>query len=116
MNQAAKLSPELQSALDTPLYCTGESECKLMWERAIFYISTTSRWQLRVQTNNLIETEGVPANYYALAYSVAREPMGEGRYRLASQTWCGLKGFQCRPHADEGLARLKYYIRTGQKS
>lgn len=111
----ADLSPELQTAFDTPLYCTGEKECKLMWERAIYFVSTSSRWPLISQTNNLIETEGVPKDYYGLAYSIVREPMGEGRYRIATQAWCGLPAAACRPHADEGVARAKLYMRTGQK-
>ncbi len=115
-NRTADLSPELRDAFETELYCTGDAQCKLMWERAVYYVATTSRWSLQAQTNNLIETEGVPNNYYALGYSITREPMGEGRYRIETRAWCGLKRSQCRPHADEGVARAKFYIRTGKKA
>ena len=38
-NRTADLSPELRDAFETELYCTGESQCKLMWERAVYYLS-----------------------------------------------------------------------------
>ncbi|MFF7399448.1 hypothetical protein ACFZAI_23550 [Achromobacter sp. NPDC008082] len=110
----ATLSPELQKALDTPLYCSEASECKLVWERGIYYVANNSRWRVMAETSNLIETEYPDKGYYGLAYRITREPMGNGRYRISTQAWCGLKDWQCKPHADEGVARAKYYMMTGQ--
>lgn len=115
VNRSANLTPELQNALDTPLYCNNASECKLMWERGIYYVANNSKWRVVAETSNLIETERPYKNYYALAYSITREPMGEGRYRIATAAWCGLQDWVCRPHADEGIARAKYYMKTGQQ-
>ncbi len=109
------MSPELQTAYDTPLYCNGPEECKLIWERASYFVATESRWQVIALTDNLIETEGVPRGYYPLAYSIAREPMGKGRYRIMTQSWCGVGPNGCRPRADIGVARAKHYMRTGEK-
>lgn len=113
--RTANLTPELQNALDTPLICSTASECKLMWERGIYYVANNSKWRVVAETSNLIETEHPYTNYYALAYSITREPMGDGRYRISTRAWCGLKDWKCRPHADEGLARAKYYMKTGQQ-
>ncbi|MFJ1302778.1 hypothetical protein ACILG0_22685 [Pseudomonadota bacterium AL_CKDN230030165-1A_HGKHYDSX7] len=109
------LSPELRTALDTPLICKGEAECKLMWERGIYYVANNSRWQMVAQTSNLIETDSVPRGSPHLSYSITREPLGGGSYRIATQAWCGGSERFCKPNAPEAIARAKLYMRTGQR-
>ena len=112
--RAPTLAPELQQALDTPLYCNNDSECQLMWERGVYFVANNSRWRIMAETRNLIETEYVPDGWYPLAYRITREPMGNGRYRIATTAWCGVEEVRCKPHPDYGIARAKFYMRTGQ--
>lgn len=111
----AELSPELRNALETQIYCSTASQCKLIWERGIYYVANYARWPIVAETANLIETEHPYNGRTGLAFRITREPMADGSYRIATTAWCGLSDHQCKPHADEGIARAKYYMMTGQR-
>lgn len=111
---APKLDAELQRELDLPLYCTNESECKSMWERATYFVNANAGFKIQLHNDTIIETYN-PSEYSPkLAFSISREPLGDGRYQIWTKAWCG-NMFGCQPHQAEGIARAKRYIRTGQK-
>lgn len=111
---ATTLSRELRDELNTPLYCEGEDECKVMWERASFFVNTNAGFKIQIHNDTLIETYN-PTDYSTrLAYSISKEPLGDGRYQIWTIAWCAsMSG--CTPHYNEGIARAKQYIRTGKK-
>ena len=110
-----KLSPDLQSEFGKPLFCEGESECKLMWERATFFVTSNAAYKMQIHNDTVIQTYNPSENSPGLAFSVTKEPLGEGRYQIWTKAWCA-NVFGCHPNHIEAIARAKKYIRTGQKS
>ena len=107
-----KLSTELQSEFDEPLYCDGENECKMMWERATYFINKNAGFKLQIHNETIIETYNPAQNSPKLAFSVSREPLGNGKYRIWTKAWCN-NMFGCQPNHIEAIARAKQYIRIG---
>ena len=111
--QLPKLSPSLQEAYDSPLLCESEDECKLMWERATFFVSKNAGFKMQIHNDNLIETYNPTDGSTALAFSISKEPLGGGRYRIWTKAWCA-NMFGCTPNQHEATARAKRYIRDGR--
>ena len=109
-----KLSAELQRELDTPLYCDNEGECKIMWERATFFVNANAGFKLQIHNDTVIQTYNPTDHSVSLAFSISREPKGDGRYQIWTKAWCA-NMFGCQPNQYEAIAKAKRYIRTGQK-
>lgn len=111
---APKLTADLQRELDTPLYCENDAECKVMWERATFFVNSNAGFKIQIHNDSIIETYN-PSEYSpSLAFSISREPLGGGRYQIWTKAWCA-NMFGCQPNQAEAIARAKQYMRTGQK-
>lgn len=108
------LPPELQSEIDTPLYCQGENECKTMWERATFFVNANAGFKLQVHNDTIIQTYNPSDNSPRLAFSISKEPLGDGKYQIWTKAWCA-NMFGCHPNQYEAVARAKRYMRTGVK-
>ena len=108
-----RLSPELQYELDTPLYCEGEEECKVMWERATFFVNENAGFKIQVHNDTIIQTYNPSKYSTSLAFSIYKEPLGNGRYQIWTKAWCSW--FVCKPNPIEAITRAKRYIRTGVK-
>lgn len=108
------LPPELQSEIDTPLYCQGENECKTMWERATFFVNANAGFKLQVHNDTIIQTYNPSDNSPRLAFSISKEPLGDGKYQIWTKAWCA-NMFGCHPSQYEAVARAKRYMRTGVK-
>ena len=109
-----QMSADLQKEFDTPLYCEGEEQCGLIWERATYFVSTNAGFKIQIHNDTLIETYNPSENSPRLAFSISREPLGNGRYRIWTKAWCA-NIFGCNPNHYEAIARAKRYMRTGQK-
>ena len=108
-----KLSSEVQYELDRALYCQTEDDCKAMWERATYYVSTHAGYKMQIVSDTVIETHNPTQHSTALAFKVTKEPVGTGQYRLWTTAWCA-NMFGCVPNKFEAIAKAKYYIRTGE--
>lgn len=107
-----KFTPEMQAELDSPLICSSPQECKEMWERATYFVSTAAGFKLQIANDSIIETFNPSPNSPHLAMRVVREPLGGGRYRIAVSAWCD-NIFGCQPNQKVAIAAGKRYIRTG---
>jgi hypothetical protein len=108
------LSPELKDEYEKPLHCFDADECKLMWDRATFFVNTNAGFKIQIHNDNLIQTYN-PSQYSpALAFSISKEPLGDGSYRIWTKSWCD-NAFGCKPNQIEAIARAKRYMRTGVK-
>lgn len=113
-HQQKPLSPELQGELDAPLYCTGEQECKALWERAAFFVNTNAGYKIQILSDTTIQTYN-PAKYSPkLAFTITKEPLEEGKYRIWTTVWCA-NAFGCNPDRAVTAALAKRYMRTGKK-
>ena len=110
----AALSPELKSELGTPLYCETEEECKVMWERATYFVNANAGFKIQIHNDTIIETYNPSEHSVKLAFSITKEPMGNERYRIWTKAWCA-NMFGCQPHPEEAIAKAKLYMRTGAK-
>jgi len=110
----SQLSSELQKELNTPLYCEEGISCKDMWERATYFVKSNSGFKLQILNDNVIETYNPTSNSPSLAFSISKEPLGDGKYKIWTKAWCN-NIFGCQPNHWEAMARAKRYMRTGQK-
>ncbi|MCK7546155.1 hypothetical protein MLC59_18515 [Marinobacter bryozoorum] len=113
-NNQADLSPELQNELDKPLYCEGEADCKAVWERATFFVNNNAGFKLQIHNDTIIQTFNPTQNSPRLAFSISKEPLGDGRYQIWTKAWCA-NMFGCQPNQYEAIAKAKKYMRTGNR-
>ena len=81
---------------ETVPVCTGEAECKVMWEAAQIWVAQHSRMKIQTATDVLIETYGGGANSATLAMRVLKVPQGGGVYRIEFDGGCN-NIFGCVP-------------------
>ncbi len=79
----------------TPIYCSTAKECEIKWSKAIQWIVKFSYWKIRIQTDNLITTEG-PLDTTEVAYRVQKIPLGNSQYKITMDLGCG-NIFGCVP-------------------
>lgn len=110
--QEPELPAELQPYWNTALYCEGDAECKKMWERATYFVNANAGFKLQILNDNVIETYNPPHGNTNMAFSISKEPMGDGKYRIWTKVWCG-NMFGCSQPINETIARAKRYMKTG---
>lgn len=110
----SNLPSELQTELNAPLYCNDDAECKVIWERATYFVTENAGFKLQIHNDTVIETYNPTDASPRLAFNITREPLGNGRYQIRTKAWCA-NMFGCQPNQYEAIARAKRYMRTGQK-
>jgi len=108
--QQSSLSPAEITEVDMPLYCEGEAQCKDMWERAIYFVSTKSSYKIQNINDNLIETYNPGPYETNLAWRINKKPMGNGRYQILTAAYCA-NVFGCTPHYLDAILEAKRYIK-----
>ena len=98
--------------LNAPLYCNNETECKNVWERATYYVSTNSGYKIQNINDNLIETYNSVSPDTKLAWRVLKKPLGDGKYQIVTSAWCG-NAFGCTPDPYEAILDAKRYMKEG---
>lgn len=106
------VKPAIIAAAEKPLVCQGEHECKLYWQRALFYVNRVSVFKVQTVTENLIQTYSPTSGTTDVAYNVSREPLGYGANRIWVKVWCD-NIFGCHPSIQNEIARFKTYVETG---
>jgi hypothetical protein len=94
--------------LETPLYCEGEQQCRDLWERATYYISTNAGYKMQLSNDTLIETYNSIDT--RLAWKVVKKPLGKGRYQIITSAWCN-NVFGCTPDSYEAILDAKRYMK-----
>ena len=67
--------------------CSGEAQCKVMWERAQLWIVQHSKMRLAIATDVLIQTHDDPDGI-VLTMKATKEPIGQGKYRIVFDGGC----------------------------
>jgi len=101
-----------QTELDIPLYCEGEQQCKDLWERATYYVSTNSRYKIQNVNDTLIETYSPTQSDTHLAWKIIKKPLGGGKYHIQTVAWCN-NVFGCYPDSYEAMLNAKRYMKEG---
>jgi hypothetical protein len=108
------LSPEMKAAYDKPLVCKGKEQCKLYWERALFYVNKHSTYKIQTSNDSIIQTFSPTGSSPRVGYNISREPIGTDEYRLWVKVWCdNIVG--CVPDVYEEIANVKIYV-TGARN
>lgn len=84
---------EFQSTVPT---CTGEAQCKAMWEAAQVWVAQHSDMKIQTATDVLIETYGGGQYSATLSMRVLKVPQGGGSYRIEFSGGCN-NVFGCVP-------------------
>ncbi len=109
-----KLTKDLQTEFDTPLYCDNDQLCKTMWDRATYFVNNNAGFKIQIHNDTIIETYNPSNASPKLAFSINKEPLGNNKYRIWVKAWCA-NIFRCQPNQHEAIARAKRYMRTGAK-
>lgn len=114
------LSPAMQADLAIPIYCEGPDECKVMWKRALRFVSLNAGYKIQKADAVTIETKRARGGVQStrLSMRVTKSPLGAGRYQLNVGVWCvrGISIYRdCKPDAKETLWRAKLFIREGRE-
>ena len=113
------LSPAMQADLAIPIYCEGADECKVMWKRALQFVSLNAGSKIDTANAAIIKTkEEICYPRYCsnktLAMRVTKAPRGDGRYQILTSAWC-YRTSSCIPDREETLWRAKLFIREGRE-
>jgi len=129
----SNLSPAMQADLAIPIYCEGSDECKVMWKRALQFVSLNAGYPIKSANAVLIETEGFRQPYLkgwrefndekAVSMRVTKVPRGNGRYQILTAAWCYKNistrlndlFISCIPDTKETQWRAKLFIREGRE-
>lgn len=118
LKACATMTPLQQAYLsqlaNTPIYCQGGEDCEVKWGRAILWITQNAYWKIRVQTDNLITTEGPLDAVYA-AYQVQKIPLGSNEYQIVMSLGCG-NPFGCVPSLLELKASFVQFVTSYSSS
>lgn len=98
----------LQAKANYEPTCSSESECKLMWDKAVYFVSSNARMAIRNSGDNIVETYA--SNDMKLHAKVNKVPLSENRYRIESVWGCG-NMFGCSTNPVEIKARFNEYLR-----
>lgn len=107
------IRPEIVAAAEKPLTCDSEQECRLYWQRALFYVNRVSVFKVQTVTDSLIQTYSPRGGTTDVGYNVSREPLLNGGNRLWIKVWCD-NMFGCYPSITPEIARFKSYVTTGR--
>ena len=106
------ITPEISKKLSDPLICEGEKQCKVMWDRAMYFINTNAAFKIQTVNDNMILTYNPKRYSTELAFRVIKQPLGDDKYKIITSAWCD-NMFGCQPDHWSAIARAKQYIRTG---
>ncbi|MFL1908378.1 hypothetical protein [Plesiomonas shigelloides] len=112
--QNPPVSPEVKAAAEKPLICNGKEQCDFYWERALFYVSSNSKFKVQTATDNLIQTFSPTGQTPLVGYQVVREPLSKDEYRIWVKVWCD-NMFGCVPDSTVEVANIKKYIAGGTR-
>jgi len=84
---AAKKAMEANAAKE--IICLKGDDCDVKWGRAIDWIKKESKWKIKTQTDNLIQTLGLDStdNRHP-GFVVFKTPVGSERFRITMDTVC----------------------------
>ena len=102
-------TPEDVALANTPLYCSGEQECKTAWRRAQVWVVENAGYKLQTTTDAILETYNAPDFSTRLAMRVLREPGPNGLDRITLGLSCG-KMPMCSQNHDTLTASFKRYV------
>ena len=89
--------------------------CKEYWERAQVWVAHHSLWTIQTATDVLIQTGSPGAGDLGYAFTVTRDPLGEGRYRIVVDPYCaGTAGSDCTPSPRDVARAFYHYVLTGE--
>ena len=72
-----------------PVECTGPIQCNTAWRAAQAWVVNNSGYKVQVVSDAIIQTYNAPAYSQSYAFTVTREPRGEGVERLFIVPSCG---------------------------
>jgi hypothetical protein len=90
-----------------------DSGCKTEWERSQIWLAKHSAMKIQTATDVLLQTYTSTGTGTDADYTIIKEPIGAGRYRISVRTHCA-NMFGCVPKEEDSRAALLRYIRTGE--
>ena len=110
-----QVTPETMQAATKPLTCRAD-QCALWWQRARQWVVGHTRYPLRVDTNQAIETAGPMGGSAAPAFQVtlARNPDGSSTIGFAAH--CDRPVAGCHPDPWRAAAQFKQFVETGAEA
>lgn len=107
-----ELTDQEEEILNTDVICKSAQECKIMWDRANYFVNTHSAYKIRIANDNLIETHTAIDHSPELSFSVIKQPLDGGHYKIIPSAYCNF-AFACKPDHTKATIRAKQYIKTG---
>ncbi|OXE36921.1 MAG: hypothetical protein CGW95_04880 [Phenylobacterium zucineum] len=83
----AAVLASISFAASAGVVCEGPDQCEKMWFSAQKALTMLSTMRIRFQSESRIETFR-PSGYGRVGGSVTKEPLGEGKYRIAFEPEC----------------------------
>lgn len=101
-----------EPAVPAPV-CSGERDCTVKWDAAQVWVATNAGMKIQTVTSAIIQTFNPSNATTALAVQVVKQPVGDGKYRIAARIWCDNWIGCSRPPA-EALADFNRAVAAAQ--
>ena len=101
-----------EAALSTEVVCESD-QCKECWERAQLWLANHSQLKVQIATDVMLQTYNPAGSGVVYAFSVTKEPLGAGRYKIVMDLACG-NMFGCSPKPEDVTRAFYHYVRTGK--
>lgn len=106
----ASLAPA--DSMGYELICESQ-DCAEQWQRAQVWVVKHSHWKIQTATDVLIQTYNPTGSMPTYGFSIMKEPLGNGRYRITMSLSCG-NIFGCSPPtANQVKKAFYYYLASG---
>lgn len=93
-----------------PLVCVGAQQCTEWWRRSQVWVANNSGFKIQILSDAIIETYNPPNYSLRWAFSVTREPIGEGKEQIKIAPNCGPVPI-CQDYPQTLMAKFKRYVK-----
>lgn len=106
---AAQVDQPTMARAHAPIYCDSEQQCTKIWEATQTWLIRNSGYRLQTVTSSVIQTYGPQQNMPTLAFTVIKEPVGNGLHQIKIAASCS-NMFGCQPNEFVAIADYKDFI------
>ena len=92
--------------------CDTDAECEIMWNAAQVFVVQNSYFKMQTVSDAIIQTYG-PTTAAGFAFTVMKEPTGNGQHRVLVEAYCG-NIFGCGENPWSVVLRFNDYVNPDQ--
>lgn len=111
--QLVKIKERMSSLENEPESICDSKTCPDQWARAQLWLAKNAHMKIQTATDTIIQTYNVTDGNPVYTYTIMKEPLGDGRYKISIKLICG-NLFGCIYEANDLRHAIYHYLNTGE--